>query len=104
MKATTYKSTQAIAIHNAIQVISNNKPTNKKKLDRAQVARVKRTLNIYNQSIDPDDIGNRMMTFGKYIGHKFKDIPDSYVMWAIDELGDRSTSSLFAKELRRRYP
>lgn len=97
-------SPKALEVFAAIQHISNKTPTNKKKLDNAQKRRVKSELDKYNYSLKPGDIANRVMTYGRYQAYRFQDIPDDYVKWAILELDEKSTSSLFEKEFLRRYP
>jgi uncharacterized protein (DUF3820 family) len=44
------------------------------------------------------------MPFGKYRGFFIKDIPESYVKWAVINLTDRGLATMFAIELQRRYP
>jgi hypothetical protein len=44
------------------------------------------------------DRRNMMMTFGKHKGRFIKDIPDDYVMWAINNIKDMALLTFFREE------
>ena len=43
------------------------------------------------------------LRFGKYKGVFMKDIPDSYIEWAVKNISDRASSTMFAIEYQRRF-
>lgn len=45
-----------------------------------------------------------MMPFGKFKGTYLKDIPDSYIQWAVMNISDRASAEMFKIELLRRTP
>ena len=42
------------------------------------------------------------LPFGKYKGIFMKDIPDSYIKWAVMNISDRASAEMFKIELLRR--
>lgn len=43
------------------------------------------------------------MPFGKYKGKCLRDIPDSYLKWAIQNIDDIGIATMFSIEYQRRY-
>ena len=44
------------------------------------------------------------LMFGKYKGIFIKDVPDEYIIWAVMNITDQATATMFSIELQRRYP
>lgn len=44
------------------------------------------------------------MTFGKHKGVYLKDIPDTYIHWAVCNITDRAVTEMFKIEYLRRNP
>jgi uncharacterized protein (DUF3820 family) len=44
------------------------------------------------------------MPYGKFKGFYLKDIPDTYVCWAIANIADRAFKEMLITEFKRRYP
>lgn len=67
-------------------------------------ARSKELARQWNSRLRSNEITQRRMTFGKYANWMIKDIPDSYIKWAILKIDDQALASWFAEEWQRRHP
>ena len=52
----------------------------------SRLARQKVTPAQWNSKIKSNEYRQRMMPFGKHKGKMLRDIPDSYITWAVDNL------------------
>jgi hypothetical protein len=54
-------------------------------------------MNIYG------DFKYTKLNFGKFKGYFMKDIPDEYIEWAIKNIKDEASATMFAAEYMRRH-
>lgn len=50
-----------------------------------------------------NDFEYTVINFGKYKGHFMRDVPDNYLLWAIQNIQDEALASMFSIEYQRRH-
>ena len=56
----------------------------------------------WNRRLSTTEYTQRRITFGKYAGKMIKDVPTTYLTWAVLNMEADSWTEFFARELQRR--